>query len=104
MKKYNENFTFTDQDVENHYNKYFERTKKKITKILEKQGCTNIEFEKGSYFFCCYFTSESGQIWYLSNHEQNNEFMYRKSKGKFEIFNGQNFYKPMEQLRLIKFI
>ena len=57
---------YKGSDLSPEFKTFFRAERKRITAILTKMGCTNVQMDYGFYFFSGFFTSNSGQIYYLS--------------------------------------
>ncbi len=96
-------------DLSEDFKKFFRAEKKRITKILTEMGCTNVQMDYGFYFFSGFFTSSSGQTYYLMVHIDERpvsykQILYRTAKDYKDYTGGGNQYvdkNKVSEMRLI---
>lgn len=78
---------------------FYRTFKKELTKALTERGCTKIEIGKGHFYCSGFFTSPSGQIYYISIPDVrgfserdfcNGSMMYRTAKHYKDYTGGSN--------------
>ncbi len=86
--------SYKGSDLSAEFKSFFRREKKRITEALKSLGCTAIELDYGFYYFSGFFTSASGQIYYLScsdvRHFDYKQLMYRTAKSYKDYSGGMN--------------
>lgn len=100
--------SYKGSDLSNDFKVFFRAEKKRISKALTELGCTKIEMDYGFYFFSGFFTSESGQIYYLMVHIDNRpieykQILFRTAKDYKDYTGGSNQYidkNDLENIRL----
>lgn len=58
--------SYSGSDLSSGFKAFFRKEKKRISAILTQKGCTDIEMWFGFYYFSGFFTSPTGQVYYLS--------------------------------------
>jgi hypothetical protein len=100
--------SYKGSDLSQEFKTWFRAEKKRITKVLEAKGCTNIQFDYGFYYFSGFWTSASGQIYYMScsdvRHFPNEKYLYRTAKHYKDWTGGCNQYVNPNELENIKLI
>jgi hypothetical protein len=102
---------YKGSDLSQDFKSFYRKEKNRITKILTNLGCTNIQLDYGFYYFYGFFTSKSGQIYYLSCSDirhfggyNKNNLLYRTAKHYKDWTGGCNQYispSDLENIRLI---
>jgi len=100
---------YRGSDLSPEFKKLFRAERKRITEILTKMGCTEIKMDYGFYFFSGFFTSESGQIYYLMVHIDERptsyeRIMFRTAKDYKDYSGGSNQWidkDKVSEMRLI---
>lgn len=105
---------YKGSDLSQDFKSFYRKEKNRITKILTNLGCTNIQLDYGFYYFYGFFTSKSGQIYYLSCSDtrymgetdgySKNDLLYRTAKHYKDWTGGCNQYispSDLENIRLI---
>jgi len=84
---------------------FYRTFKKELTKALTERGCTKIEIGKGHFYCSGFFTSPSGQIYYISvpdvrgfseGDSCNGSMMYRTAKHYKDWTGGSNQWVKFE--------
>ena len=57
---------YKGSDLGADFKEFFRKEKSRLSKILKEKGCTEIKLDYGFYYFSGFFTSQSGQAYYLS--------------------------------------
>jgi hypothetical protein len=87
---------YRGSDLSSEFKSFFRKEKNRLKKILEARGCTKIELDYGFYYFSGFFTSESGQIYYLScsdvRHFGYDKLLIRTAKHYKDWTGGSNQY------------
>lgn len=91
--------SYKGSDLSPEFKRWFRKEKKRLTEILKQKGCTDIQFDYGFYYFSGFFTSQSGQIYYMCSSDvrffPNNDYYYRTAKSYKDYTGGSNSYvKP----------
>ena len=93
-------------DLSKEFKSFFRREKARITKALQAMGCTNIELDYGFYYFSGFFTSQSGQAYYLScsdvRHFPYTRLLYRTAKNYKDFTGGMNQYVDKDKLQTMQ--
>lgn len=96
------NFTYNKSGMSRVYCAFFKKEAKKIAKILEDKGCTDVQISSGFYYFSGFFTDAKGQIWYLScsdvRHFAYEKLLYRTAKNYKDYTGGLNRYVKISDL------
>ena len=90
---------YKGSDLGSDFKSWFRKEKKRITDILISKGCTDIQLDYGFYYFSGFFTSASGQIYYISSMDwryfRNADYLIRTAKHYKDYTGGSNgFVKP----------
>ena len=102
--------SYKGSDLGDDFKKFFRNEKKRLTKYLTELGCTNVQLDYGFYYFSGFFTSGSGQIYYLCSsdirHFGYSMLMYRTAKDYKDYSGGSNQWTgtscwDLTRLRLI---
>jgi hypothetical protein len=95
-------FSYSRSGMSPEYCAFFKREAKRIAKILEGKGCTDIQISSGYYYFSGFFTDAKGQVWYLScsdvRHFRYEKILYRTAKNYKDFTGGQNQYINVSDL------
>lgn len=98
---------YSGSDLGQDFKDFFRREKNRLSKILKEKGCTNIELNYGFYYFSGFFTSPSGQAYYLScsdvRHFGYNQLLIRTAKDYNDFTGGSNQYCNIDKASLINF-
>jgi len=98
--------SYKGSDLSSEFKSFFRKEKKRIVGILESLGCTAIEIDYGFYTFSGFFTSASGQIYYLScpdvRHWEYTRLMYRTAKSYKDYSGGSNNFIDKNNLNNIR--
>ncbi len=94
---------YKGSDLSPEFKKFFRSERKRITDALTKMGCTNVQMDYGFYFFYGFFTSQSGQVYYLSVHIDSRpisykQIMYRTAKDYKDYSGGSNQYVDKNEI------
>ena len=88
--------SYKGSDLGADFKEFFRKEKNRITRNLKEMGCTKIELDYGFYYFSGFFTSSTGQIYYLScsdvRHFGYTQLMYRTAKSYEDYTGGFNMY------------
>lgn len=100
--------SYKGRDLGQDFKDFFKREKRRITRNLKELGCSNFKFDYGFYYFYGFFTSKSGQIYYLScsdvRHWGYNQLLYRTAKHYKDWTGGGNQYIDTNKLKEMKLI
>jgi hypothetical protein len=100
--------SYKGSDLSAEFKSFFRREKKRIIEALKSIGCTDIQLDYGFYFFSGFFTSASGQIYYLScsdvRYSSYKQLMYRTAKSYKDYSGGMNQYVDKDKIKEIKLI
>jgi len=99
---------YKGSDLGQDFKDFFKRETARITKHLKKIGCTDIEFSMQFYYFSGFFTSKSGQAFYLSSsdvrHFGYSNLLYRTAKDYKDYTGGSNQYVSTDRGKLSQMI
>lgn len=88
--------SYKGSDLGADFKEFFRKEKNRITRNLKAMGCTKIELDYGFYYFSGFFTSKTGQVYYLScsdiRHWGYEKLLYRTAKDYKDYTGGQNMY------------
>lgn len=88
--------SYKGSDLGQDFKEFFRKEKNRITRNLKEMGCTKIELDYGFYYFSGFFTSSTGQIYYLScsdvRHWGYDKLLYRTAKHYKDFTGGSNNY------------
>ena len=100
--------SYKGKDISTEFKKFFRTEKRRITENLTKMGCTKIELDYGFYYFSGFFTSASGQIYYLCvsdvRHFPYERIMYRTAKDYKDYSGGTNQYVDRYEIKKMNLI
>jgi len=86
--------SYKGSDLGEDFKKFFRNEKRRLTKYLTLLGCTNVQLDYGFYYFSGFFTSNTGQVYYLSSsdirHFGYDKLMYRTAKDYKDYNGGSN--------------
>jgi hypothetical protein len=92
---------YKGSDLGADFKAFFRKEKKRISAILTERGCTKIEMDYGFYYFSGFFTSESGQVYYLScsdvRHFGYDKLLIRTAKHYKDSSGGSNEYCKVDK-------
>jgi hypothetical protein len=78
----------------------------KVKKHLTSIGATNLEFSYGFYYFSGFFTSKTGQIYYLCSYDIRYDSLtklyYRTAKNYSDFTGGMNQHGDIENLKSLR--
>ena len=93
-------FSYSRSGMSADYCGFFQREAKKIAKILESKGCTNVQITSGFYYFSGFYTDPNGQVWYFNSGDvrnwddtygyQNDRIYYRTAQHYKDYTGGVN--------------
>jgi hypothetical protein len=93
---------YKGSDLGEDFKSFYRKEKSRITKYLKSIGCTNIQFDYGFYFFSGFFTTNTGQMYYLSCSDvrdfPNDKYLYRTVKHYKDYTGGCNNYVTPSKL------
>jgi hypothetical protein len=100
--------SYKGSDLRADFKSFFRREKKRITEALKSLGCTAIELDYGFYYFSGFFTSASGQIYYLSSDDVRfndyNRLMYRTASSYKDYRGGMNQWIDKDKISEMKLL
>jgi hypothetical protein len=87
---------YSGSDLSPQFKSFARKEFKRLTSILTKKGCTSIEFSYGFYYFSGFFTSPSGQVYYMScsdtRHQRYEQLLIRTARDYKDFSGGSNNY------------
>lgn len=99
---------YKGSDLSPAFKSAFRMEKNRITKHLTSIGCTEIKFDYGFEYFSGFFTSKSGQVYYLSastdkvgNYDQ---LMYRTARNYKDFSGGTNQWVNRNELYRMRIV
>lgn len=96
---------YKGSDLGAEFKSFFRKEKNRITKILTELGCKDINLDYGFYYYYGFFTSKSGQVYYLSCSDTRFfgyiRIMYRTAKDYKDYTGGCNRYIEPKKLKEI---
>ena len=102
-------FGYSKNGMSPDYCTFFKKEAKKIAKILESKGCTDVQISSGFYYFSGFYTAPDGQIWYILSSDKRHfgydKLTYRTAKSYKDFSGGANreiSTKELEKLPPIK--
>ena len=69
-----------------------------IKKTLKNKGFLDIQIKKGYQYFSGFFTSKSGQIYYISYSEGQKDFLIRTAKSYKDYSGGINYFYTVSKI------
>lgn len=100
--------SYKGSDLSSEFKSWFRKEKKRITNILASNGCSEIKLDYGFYYFSGFFTSKSGQVYYIScsdvRHFGYKQLLYRTAKNYKDYSGGCNQYIDINKLNEMKII
>ena len=98
---------YKGSDLGADFKEFFRKEKSRLSKILKEKGCTEIKLDYGFYYFSGFFTSQSGQAYYLScsdvRHFGYNRLLIRTAKHYKDYTGGGNQYCGVDDESLKNF-
>lgn len=98
---------YKGSDLSADFKAFFRKEKKRLSAILTELGCTKIEMDYGFYYFSGFFTSPSGQVYYLScsdvRHFEYDELLIRTAKDYKNSSGGSNEYVGIDKESIANF-
>jgi hypothetical protein len=98
--------SYKGNDLSPDFIKWVTKEIKRISSILKSKGCTNIKLDYNFYYFSGFFTSESGQIYYISSMDQrfypSADYLYRKADSYKDYSGKTNMYINKNKLNEIR--
>ncbi len=95
-------FSYSKNGMTPEYCAFFKKEAKKIAKILESKGCTDVQISSGFYYFSGFYTAPDGQIWYLFSSDKRYfgyaKLTYRTAKNYKDYIGGANREISVRQL------
>jgi hypothetical protein len=99
---------YTGSDLGQDFKEFFRIESNRIKKHLKSIGCTKIELSMNFYYFSGFFTSKSGQVYYIScsdvRHFGYNQLLYRTALHYKDYTGGHNQYVSTDRGRLKEMI
>lgn len=92
---------YSGSDLSDGFKDFFRKEKRRISTKLRKLGCTNIQMSYGFYYFSGFFTSATGQVYYLCSLDTRyNDYrmFYRTAKDYKDYTGGQNVWLNIKTL------
>jgi len=100
--------SYKGKDLSPQFKEFFRTEKRRITENLTKLGCSKIELDYGFYYFSGFFTSASGQVYYLSvsdlRHFPYERIMYRTAKDYKDYCGGTNQYVDKNEIKKMNLV
>lgn len=98
---------YSGSDLSQDFKNFFRKEKNRLTKIFKEKGCTNIQLNYGFYYFSGFFTSPSGQVYYIScsdvRHFTYNRLLIRTAQSYTDYTGGSNQYVGIKKEELLNF-
>ena len=98
---------YKGSDLSADFKAFFRKEKKRLSAILTELGCTKIEMDYGFYYFSGFFTSPSGQVYYLScsdvRHFEYDKLLIRTARGYKDSSGGSNEYVGVDKESITNF-
>ena len=92
---------YKGSDLGADFKAFFRKEKKRLSAILTEMGCTKIEMDYGFYYFSGFFTSPSGQVYYLScsdvRHFGYDKLLIRTARNYKDSSGGSNEYVGVDK-------
>ncbi len=90
------NKNYSGSDLSPEFKSWARKEFNRIKKLLTARGCTDIQLNYGFYYWSGFFTSPSGQIYYLScsdvRHWEYNRLLIRTAQHYKDYTGGSNDY------------
>jgi hypothetical protein len=98
---------YKGSDLGQDFKDWFHKEKRRLTAILKEKGCTDIKLDYGFYYFSGFFTSPSGQPYYMScsdvRHFPYEQLLIRTAKHYKDFTGGSNQYCGIGKDELMNF-
>jgi hypothetical protein len=98
---------YSGSDLGQDFKDFFRKEKNRLNLILKEKGCTNFQLNYGFYYFSGFFTSPSGQVYYIScsdiRHFGYKKLLIRTAKNYSDFTGGSNQYCGINKQDLIDF-
>ena len=95
---------YKGSDLGNEFKEFFRIETNRIKRHLKSIGCTKIEFSMQFYYFSGFFTSKTGQVYYLSSsdvrHFGYSQLLYRTAQHYKDYTGGSNQYVSTDRGQL----
>jgi hypothetical protein len=99
--------SYKGSDLGADFKEFFRKEKSRLSKILKEKGCTEIKLDYGFYYFSGFFTSQSGQVYYLScsdvRHFGYDNLLIRTAKDYKDFSGGSNNYVGIDKQSIMNF-
>lgn len=99
---------YSGSDLSPEFKSWARKEFRRITKVLTARGCTNVQLSYGFYFWSGFFTSPTGQVYYLScddvRHYSNEYLLIRTAKDYRDFRGGSNMYVGRDDESLATFV
>jgi len=98
---------YKGSDLGADFKEFFRKEKSRLSKLLKEKGCTEIKLDYGFYYFSGFFTSQSGQAYYLScsdvRHFGYDKLLVRTARDYKDFSGGSNNYVGIEKQSIMNF-
>lgn len=98
---------YSGSDLSSDFKSFFRKEKKRITDVLTRKGCTNIDMTYGFYYFSGFFTAPNGQVFYFSSsdvrHFGYKELLIRTARDYKDYTGGSNNFIGVDNESLMNF-
>lgn len=98
---------YRGSDLGQDFKIFFRREKRRIAKVLDELGCTNLQMSMQFYYYYGFFTSPTGQVYYFNISDVRHGFnkgqmMYRTAKDYKDFTGGANQWVNEEELETMR--
>ena len=87
--------------------KFYNKEKKRLSNLFTQKGCKNFEMYAGFNFFSAFFTSPSGQVYYIHFEDYRwnkyDELLIRTAKNYTDYSGGSNQYVGTSDEEILNF-
>ena len=95
---------YTGSDLGEDFKEFFRIEGNRIKRFLKSIGCTNIQLSMNFYYFSGFFTSKTGQVYYIScsdvRHFGYTQLLYRTAQHYKDYTGGHNQYVSTDRGKL----
>ena len=98
---------YKGSDLGDDFKQWFRKEKRRLTAILKEKGCADIKLDYGFYYFSGFFTSSTGQVYYMScsdvRHFPYKQLLIRTAQHYKDFSGGPNQYSGISKEELMRF-
>ena len=98
---------YSGSDLSQEFKNFFKKEKKRLSNLFAQKGCIDFEMYYGFNFFSAFFTSPSGQVYYIHFEDYRwnkyDELLIRTAKNYTDYSGGSNQYVGTSDEEILNF-